>query len=118
MMAADKLDVLRAFVDAHTQPYPGTGGRRPILYARWIGGEQLQHHALPDGAPLDADEALLERAPRRDIAVANGEDCLLRAERWPPELGLAYKPGMVHHTLSSRVHRREVLQNIVQRHAR
>ena len=33
----------------------------------------------------------------------------LRAERRPPELSLAYEPGMVHQTLSSRVHWRETL---------
>src|SRR4029434_7186614 len=63
-----------------------------------------------------ANEALLKRATRRDIAVANGEDRLLRAERWPPALGLAYKPGMVHKKLSSRRHRREALQNVRQRY--
>src|SRR5512133_764834 len=63
-----------------------------------------------------ANETLLKCATRRDIAVANGEDRLLRAERWPPELGLAYKPGMVHQMLSSRMHRREALQNVRQRY--
>src|SRR5262249_14803268 len=63
------------------------------------------------------NEALLKRATRRDIAVANGEDRFLRVECWPPELCLAYKPGMVHQMLSSRMHRREAPQNVRQRYA-
>lgn len=55
----NELDVLRAFVAAHAQPHPNTGGREPIMYLRHIGGSSLQHHAL-DERPSGVDEALLE----------------------------------------------------------
>ncbi len=54
----DILVALRAFVDAHPKPHPGTGGREPIYYFMHSGGGTLQHHALPD--PPKVDQALLE----------------------------------------------------------
>jgi hypothetical protein len=55
----NELDVLRAFVAAHSQPHPNTGDREPIMYLRYMGGSALQHHALEE-RPSGVDEALLE----------------------------------------------------------
>ena len=55
----NELEVLRAFVEAHSQPDPRTGDREPIRYLRFAGGSGLQHHALKE-PPSGVDEALLE----------------------------------------------------------
>ncbi len=55
----DLIAALRAFVDAHPTPHPGTGDREPIYYFIHSGGGTLQHHALLDPAPK-VDQALLE----------------------------------------------------------
>ncbi len=55
----NELNVLRAFVEAHAQPHPNTGGREPIMYLRHLGGSSLEHHALAERPP-GVDEALLE----------------------------------------------------------
>ncbi len=56
---ADELEVLRAFVEAHAQPHPTSGGRESIMYIRSIGGSTLAHHGLKK-PPAGVDEALLE----------------------------------------------------------
>src|SRR3954451_23149911 len=56
---ASEIEVLRAFVEAHAQPYPGRATREPIMYLRHLGGSSLEHHALKD-PPTGVDEALLE----------------------------------------------------------
>ena len=70
MTGLDLLATLRAFVSAHAQPHPTTGDREPIFYFKYLGGAELQHHALPDPPPK-VDEALLEEM--RDLGLLDIE---------------------------------------------
>jgi hypothetical protein len=60
MVGPNPLDLLSAFVTAHAVPHPGTGTREPILFIQYLGGSNLQHHALPADTEVDVDEAVLE----------------------------------------------------------
>lgn len=55
----DPLPVLKALVEAHAVP-DHTGTRETIFYLHYMGGAELQHHALPEVGIPGVDDAVLE----------------------------------------------------------
>jgi hypothetical protein len=53
---------MRVLVEAHAVPHPNTNSREPVLYLRYLGGADLQHHALAEN--VRADETVLEELHR------------------------------------------------------
>lgn len=60
MAIPGKIELLRAFVEAHEVPLERTGTREPILYLKYLGGADLQHHAFEAEPFATVDDALLE----------------------------------------------------------
>ncbi|MBK5232645.1 MAG: hypothetical protein JJE13_06655 [Thermoleophilia bacterium] len=53
------VGLLVAMSEAFDEPHPNTGSREPLLFLKFMGGQQLQHHAF-DADDEAIDEELLE----------------------------------------------------------
>lgn len=66
------LSVLAAFVKAHA--VPAAGARRPILFIKYMGGADLQHHALNRADVAGVDEALIEELHSQGLVSITYQD--------------------------------------------
>src|SRR5436190_18123690 len=61
-----ELALLLALAEAYAVPHPNTQSREPIMYIPFLGGADLQHHALtPEG--LEWDEEMLTRLDEQGL---------------------------------------------------
>ncbi len=58
---SDSVRLLVAMADAFATPHPNTGGREPLLFLQYMGGQNLQHHAFDATEWASVDEETLER---------------------------------------------------------